>query len=264
MSDARENGAGLGPGTVAVSAAQAIKDASRKVLPKRFYTAATSTRQADGSYALELDGRTAKTPAKRLLRVPTKRLGETLLAEWSAQALEINPATMPLTTLAVTAIDSVTGKEADVVAEIGRYALSDLLCYRAEAPQELIARQKAFWDGPLAWAAGRFGHPLKTTTGVMPITQAPEIATRIEQRLVAASAIEIAALSVATTISGSAVLALALRERHLDFTHFWAAAHVDEDWQIAVWGTDDEAQARRAHRKLACETASSVLSEVVS
>lgn len=222
-------------------------DHQARPLPRRFYTtAATST---DGTtWQLLLDGRKAMTPGKRPLAAPSQAIGARLIEEWSAQQGHIDPRTMPVTTLVCTALDAVAMQAVAVAAEIVRFAGSDLLCYRADAPEGLVAAQAAVWDPVLAWAKRDLGVALIVADGLMPVLQPAETSTAIAAGIGPRGPLSLAALHVLTTLMGSAVLALAVDRRHLTLAEAWRAAHVDEDWQIALWGEDAEAVARRAHR----------------
>jgi chaperone required for assembly of F1-ATPase len=222
-------------------------DTAGRPLPKRFYKVATVAAR-DGVFALELDGRAARTPLKRPLTVGARELGNALAAEWSAQTDFIDPARMPLTRLVTTAIDAVAVREADVCADIVKYAGSDLLCYRTEGPQALVARQAAAWDPVLAWARQAFGMVFVVTQGLVHVAQPPQTSAILSDILKAYPALPVAALHTLTTMTGSALLALAVAHGHLSFDAAWAAAHVDEDWQIEQWGSDAEAASRRAYR----------------
>jgi chaperone required for assembly of F1-ATPase len=223
------------------------KESLAKPLPKRFYKAAVAASRGDGHGVL-LDGRPARTPAKAELRLPTRALAEAVAAEWDAQTSHVDPATMPLTRLANTAIDGVARREADVRADIAKFAGSDLLCYRAGGPSELVARQSAAWDPVLEWVAATLGIRLILAEGVMPVHQAPEAMAAVARALEPHRAFALAALHTMTTLTGSALLALAVVARRLSAEEAWAAAHVDEDWQISQWGEDAEAAARRRRR----------------
>jgi chaperone required for assembly of F1-ATPase len=228
------------------------------VLRKRFYKAATVV--ADGAgFGVQLDGRSVKTPRKLRFTLPNQVLAEAVATEWNAQIEVIVPALMQLTTIAFTAIDAVAEQKTEVAAEIARYAANDLLCYRAAAPEGLVARQVAGWDPILGWAEGALGVPFKRTTGLMHVSQDPEVATRVTTRLVTIGALELAATHVLTTLTGSAVLALAVRDRRLTIDEAWHLAHIDETWQIEKWGTDTEAQTRQATRFKTAQAAATVL-----
>ena len=155
---------------------------------------------------------------------------------------------MPLTRLANTALDGVRGREPEVRADVVKYAGSDLLCYRAERPEGLVARQREIWDPLLAWAQARLGAEFRIAQSLMPVAQPVESLERLGEALAPLDAFRLTALHVVTTLTGSALLALAVLERHLEVEAAWSAAHVDEDWQIAQWGADTEADARRAAR----------------
>jgi chaperone required for assembly of F1-ATPase len=230
--------------------------AEPKVLPKRFYRD-VSTSPAGAEYRILLDGRAARTPGKRPLAVASQVLARRLADEWSVQNSHIDPATMPLTTLACTAIDAVTGNEPAVRAEIAKYAGSDLLCYRAERPEGLVALQSKHWDPPLAWARDALGLRLALAAGLMPVTQPADSAGKVVAALAPLPALPLAAVHVLTT--GSAVLALAVARNRLTLDAAWAAAHVDEDWQIARWGDDAEAAERRRLRRAEADAAMAVL-----
>ncbi|HRD78310.1 MAG TPA: ATP12 family protein [Hyphomicrobiaceae bacterium] len=196
-----------------------------------------------------LDGRPVRTPAKALVVLPTERLARAVAAEWEAQGDEIKPASMPLVRLVNSALDGVRGREAEVAADIAKYAASDLVCYRAESPAELVQRQVAHWDPLLDWAAEALGCRLARTTGLMPVTQAEAAIKAVLAAIDAKDIYRLAALHVATTLLGSAILGLALMRRRISGDAAWTAAHVDEDWQAEQWGHDGEAEERRAARR---------------
>jgi chaperone required for assembly of F1-ATPase len=228
---------------------KAAQGSMRNALPKRFYTTA-SVELRQGLWQVLLDGKAARTPARQPLAVDNQAIAVAMAAEWQAQQERIDPAAMPLTRLANAAIDGVRDVPEPVRAEIVRYAGSDLICYRAETPRELTERQRAAWDPLLAWAGSTLGAELAPANGIIHVTQSPRALARIAEAVAAVAApVPLAALSAATTISGSAVIALALAHGRLDAESAWLAASVDEDYQASVWGADDEALFRQANRR---------------
>jgi chaperone required for assembly of F1-ATPase len=225
---------------------------------KRFYRA-VSVDGAAPAFRVLLDGKPMRTPAKRELALPTRPLAEAVAAEWEAQGEHIDPRTMPLTRLANSALDGAAGREAEVGADIARYAASDLLCYRAEAPAELARRQAEAWDPVLAWARSALGADLVVGGGIVPVAQPAAAVAAIERALAGLDAFALTAYHVMTTLMGSALLALAHAGGRLGVGEAWAAAHVDEDWQIAQWGWDAEAEERRGSRWAEMQAASRLL-----
>ncbi len=223
--------------------------AKKSSLPKRFYKNVTIKDEGEGSAALLLDGKTVQTPGKALLALPARALADAVAEEWSGQGERIDPATMPLTKLANSTIDGVKGLEQAVIDDILAYAGSDLLCYRAEAPEGLVASQAEHWDLVLAWAKATLNAPLKLTEGVVHVAQPQASLERIRAELKRFDAFSLAALHVLTTLTGSALLALAVALGKLTPEEAWKAAHVDEDFQISQWGEDEEAARRRVHRR---------------
>ena len=217
-------------------------------LPKRFYKDVT-VGEVSGEHAILLDGRPVKTPAKTPLTLPTRTAADRVAAEWEAQKEVIDPARMPLTRLVNTALDGVATELDAVFDDIVKYAGTDLLCYRADAPQSLVAAQAAKWNPVLYWAAEDLGARFILAEGVIHQEQ-PAAAIEAFSNALARyrSAIEIAALHTITTLTGSALLALAFAEGRLTEEEAWHAAHADEDWNIEQWGSDAEAEARRAAR----------------
>jgi chaperone required for assembly of F1-ATPase len=206
-----------------------------------------------------LDGKPIRTPAKRELVLPTRGLAEAVAAEWSAQGERIDPRAMLLTRLANSAIDGVWGREAEVRADIAKYAGSDLVCYRAEGPEELVRRQAEAWDPVLTWARHALRADLQVATGIMPVAQ-PEAGTAaLAAALDGLDAFALAPLHVMTTLTGSVLLALACVRGHLSAEAAWALAHIDEDFQIGKWGWDAEAKARRERRWAEMAAASQML-----
>ncbi|MEM1307434.1 MAG: ATP12 family protein [Pseudomonadota bacterium] len=221
--------------------------------PKKFYTSATiepvDASDGAGGFAVRLDGRPVKTPARRALVLPTETLAAAVAGEWDAQVDVIDPQLMPLTRLANTTLDGVTANAARVRDEVVQYAASDLVCYRADSPSGLVAQQIARWDPILTWAAERHGAVFAKADGIMPVTQSDAALEAVRAAVADVPPFPLAGLHVVMTLSGSALLALALRDGAVDADGAWGAAHVDEDWQISQWGEDAEAAARRAARR---------------
>ena len=214
----------------------------------RFYKA-VEVREADGRHALSLDGRGARTPGRNPLSATSRPLMLKVAEEWERQRETIDPADMPLTRLLNSAIDGVVHTMAETRADIVSYAGSDLLCYRAEEPDTLVVRQAHAFDPVLRWAAESLGARLKVTTGVMHVAQPPEALAAIAAALdTYDDPVALAALSVMTTLTGSALLALGVARGFLSAEAAWQAAHVDEDFQAERWGADAEAVARREGR----------------
>jgi chaperone required for assembly of F1-ATPase len=230
----------------------------RPGLPRRFYKAVTLGKAPEGVRVL-LDGKPIRTPAKRELALPTRGLAEAVAAEWQAQGDHVYPGSMPLTRLVNSAIDGIAGREDEVRADIAKYAASDLVCYRAEAPVELVARQAAAWDPVLAWARDVLGARLSLGQGIVPVRQPEQAIAAVERALAPLDALALAAHHVMATLTGSALLALAHGRGHLTARAAWDAAHIDEDWQISQWGEDAEAAARRASRWAEMQAASRLL-----
>jgi chaperone required for assembly of F1-ATPase len=191
--------------------------------------------------------------------VPTRALAEAIAGEWEAQREHIDPAGMPLTRLVNSAIDGVQVHEAELRADIVKYAANDLLCYRASEPELLVRRQADFWDPVLAWSRGALGARFEVTGGIMPVAQPEAAKSTVAEALEGFDAFSLAALHVMTTLMGSALLALAHARGHLTAEAAWTAAHVDEDWQIGRWGEDVEAAARRQRRWTEMQAASRLL-----
>ena len=226
---------------------ESARRGARPKLRKRFYSQAHVGEAEAGGFPLLLDGKPVKTPARRALTAPTAPLAQTIADEWNAQAELIDPARMPLTRLANAVIDEVADALKPVVDEVAQYLGSDLLCYRADAPPGLVERQAQHWDPVLAWAHEALGARFMLAQGVMAITQ-PGEALAAARAKIPAEPWRLGAVSLITTLTGSALLALALERGALEPEAAWAAAHVDEDWQMSQWGRDAAALERRAYR----------------
>jgi chaperone required for assembly of F1-ATPase len=211
------------------------------------------------AFRLLLDAKPVRTPAKKQLLLPTRALADAVAAEWEAQTGRIDLVTMPLTRLANSAIDGVTGREAEVRTDIVKYAASDLVCYRAESPPGLVRLQSQAWDPVLEWAREALGASFHVAKGVMPAAQPAQATASIARAIEAHGAFELACLHVMTTLTGSALLALAHARGRLGPDEAWAAAHIDEDWQISQWGEDAEAKARRERRWQEMQAASRLI-----
>jgi chaperone required for assembly of F1-ATPase len=212
---------------------------------KRVYRA-VAVAPSDGGWQVMLDSRALRTPAKAPLLLPNRTLAEAIAAEWDAQVETVVPAMMPLMRLAATAIDRVAPQRAGVIEEVAGYAGTDLVCYRADRPAELVARQQAIWQPLVDWATLRYDAPLLVTTGVVPRAQPAGAMAAIQVAVAAFDDFSLTALHGLTTACGSVVIALALAESHLEPEAAWQASQLDESFQIEKWGEDAEAGRRRA------------------
>ena len=231
---------------------------ARQELPRRFYETAAVAPRDDG-FVLTLDGKPAKTPGRKPLVVASPAVAEALAAEWQGQGERIDPATMPLTRIVHSAIDRVSREMAPVRAEIVKYAGSDLVCYRGEGPDSLVAAQEAAWGPVLAWARQSLGARFVLVQGIVAVDQPAESLRAVEAALADLDPLRLAAVHVATTLTGSALIALAVLNGALTPEDAWAAAHVDEDWQMAQWGRDAMALSRRAARWREMQAAALIL-----
>ena len=240
---------------------EASRLSSRTPLRKRFYSAAGIAEEPDG-FVVTLDGKPVRTPGRNALAAPVRPLAEAMASEWEAQRETIDPLSMPLTRLANSVIDGVADNVAAVADDMARYFESDLLFYRAGFPDALVARQARHWDPVLRWAADDLGAHFILTEGVMHVKQ-PDSAVAAVRALLPQDAWSVGALHVVTTVTGSALLALALRQGVLDEDAVWAAAHVDEDWNRETWGADEEVEQRRMARLRDYAAAAMVLKALV-
>lgn len=215
-------------------------------LPKCFYKEVTVT--SDG--AILLDGKAVKTPGKRPLKLPTQMLAEAIAEEWRGQGSHIDPATLLLTKLANTAIDRVGPDLARIIAEIVEFAGSDLVCYRAKTPDDLVNRQARSWDPVIAWALKSLDASFLVTTGVVHRRQADEAMSTLKAHISTLDPFTLTALHNMMTLTGSALLGAMVIARDITPDDAWTVAHVDEDFQIEQWGADEEATQRRERRRV--------------
>ncbi len=212
---------------------------------KRFYRSA-AVEAAPSGFRVTLDGRPVRTPAGADLVVPSAALGRAVAEEWLAQADEIRPHTMPATQLAVTAIDRVGRSRDSVVGHLVAYGGSDLLCYRADHPDELVARQHACWQPLLDWVAAAWRAELVVTQGVMPVDQPPGAVDALRRAVSALDDLELAVLGSVVPACGSLVLGLAILAGRITPEAAFEAAQLDESFQIERWGEDEELTERRS------------------
>ena len=236
---------------------ESVRRSGRSPLRQRFYKRA-HVDQGDNGFAIRLDGRAVRTPARRVLEVPTRALAGALAAEWNAQVELVDPRDMPLTRLANSIIDGVIDAPAAVAAEIEKYLASDLVFYRAPGPPGLIAREAQTWDPLLDWAHEALGARFVPAEG---ISFAPQPASALAAARAAnpRDPWRLGALNAITTLTGSALIALAVAAGRLAAEEAWAAAHVDEDWNMDFWGRDEPELARRALRFAEMKAAAMVL-----
>lgn len=209
--------------------------------PRRFWSA-VSVAAEEGGFAVRLDARPLRTPGRAALLLPTRALAEAVAAEWAAQGERIEPAAMPLTRAANTAIDRVAPDPGPLLDELARFGAADLLCYRAEAPAALVRRQAAAWDPLLDWAADELGARLTVGAGIVFIPQPESSLAALRRQLAALSPFALTALSELVALSGSLVIGLAVASGR-DAAALWEVACLDERWQAELWGEDAEAAA---------------------
>jgi chaperone required for assembly of F1-ATPase len=236
---------------------EAVRRTTRGPRRKRFYARAGVVEGRDG-FAITLDDKPIRTPSGRQVVVPVRAIADAIVAEWEAQKEFIDPLTMPMTRFANSVVEAVVDRVEAVTSDIAKYFQSDLLFYRAGHPEALVAREAALWDPLLFWAADTLGAHFILAEGIVHVRQ-PDSAIAAARAALPADPWSVAALHVVTTLTGSALLALALERGVLDPDQVWVAAHVDEDWNIEKWGVDEELAARRAARLVDFRAAAGIL-----
>jgi chaperone required for assembly of F1-ATPase len=214
---------------------------------KRFWKEVTVDREGDG-WALRLDGRPVRTPARAALVVPTVALANAIAQEWRAVGETIEPRSMPLTGLANAAIDRIAPERQTFAEGLARYAEADLACYRAEGPRGFVAAQAQHWDKLLAWARRRYDVDFRTTTGLVHVAQPDATVEALAHAVEALDPFHLAGLSPLVTVGGSLVAALAVVEKAIAPEEAWEAVSVDERWQLEQWGADAEAETALENR----------------
>lgn len=218
--------------------------------PKRFYKEAT-VESEDGGFAVRLDGRPVRTPGKRAIVMPTREMAEAVAAEWRAQEDRIDPTTMPWLRSVNTAIDKVAFQRSEVMDHLIGYAGTDLLCYRAEGPADLVDRQATTWDPILDWLRQRYDVVYRVTAGVMPVDQSAETGSRLRGAMEPMTEFHLTGFHDLVALSGSYALALAAIEDARPIDDLWTASRIDEQWQIEQWGEDEEAAQAAAVKRTA-------------
>ena len=226
---------------------------------KRFYKDVSVCEKED-HFAVLLDGKTIKTPEKKLCVMPTEVMANKIAEEWREQGEDINPGSMPITKLMNTAIDRVGGRRTELIEELVEYAGTDQLCYRADHPPELIEQQNSCWDPLLKKITVAHGVELKTTCGVVFVQQPKEQMDKIRNYLAAIGDFPLMAFYMMTTVTGSVTIGINLFEGHITADEAWNAGQLDENFQISQWGTDAEAEERRNNLKLELDNANLFLS----
>ncbi len=238
------------------------QQAMKPPLPKRFYKEASAA-PGQAGYGVFLDGRPVRTPGRQLLELPSLAAASQVAEEFAAQGEFIDPASMPVTRLANTTIDGIAHDMQPVLEDISRFAASDLLCYRAASPRELVERQGEMWDPVIDWLRDDLGANFVLAEGVVHVAQPREAMAVFAARLRAhAEPFRLACLHMVTTLTGSALLALAIAEKRIDAQQAFEAGNLDEDWNTGLWGEDPEAASRRADRLRQMEAVCALLANL--
>lgn len=211
---------------------------------KRFYKTVAVAPKEDG-LAITLDGRPVRTPAKALLLVHGQALADAIASEWEAQGEEVRPAEMPLTAIACTAIDLVANDRSAACDELLSFAEHELICYRAEGPEELVARQEQVWRPLLDWLEATHGARLTVGSGLLEVQQSAEAFAVLRGVLERYDEFALTGLATAVRACGSLVVGLALAEQRLTAAEAFAASELEETFQIERWGEDPIARDRR-------------------
>jgi len=222
---------------------------------KRFWQEVT----LDADNGVLLDGRPVRTPGRVPLALPTRVLAEAVAEEWRAVGETLDPRAMPLTGLANAAIDRIAPDPAPFVMDIARYAETDLVCYRADSPAELVDRQRAAWEPLLDWARQRYDVHFETTAGVMHVAQPQATLERLAEAVAARDPFTLTAMQALVSATGTIVGTLALAEGAIDAEALWRAAQIDEDWQAGQWGEDELATRARAAKRAGFDAATRFL-----
>jgi chaperone required for assembly of F1-ATPase len=237
---------------------QAARRTLRAPSRRRFYQRA-GVERSQGEVRIVLDGRPVRTPARRTLAAPTTALAQAIADEWEAQREIIDPGNMPLTRLVNTIIDGVADRPAAVAEDVAKYLASDLVIYRADSPEGLVVRQSEAWDPVLGWARDSLGACFVPTKGGIVFAPQPDHALAAARAAIPSDPWRLGGLHAITTLTGSALIALALAHGALSVARAWSAAHVDEDWNMELWGRDELALERRAVRFGEMQAAAQVL-----
>jgi len=212
---------------------------------KRFWERAEI--DGDGGYIIRLDGRPMRLPSGETLLIDQRPLAEAIAAEWRLPPIgsEVTPNLLPLTQLAATARFRIAPAPAETAASIAAYARSDLLCYRAEQPPDLVHRQHAAWQPWLDWAAQRYDAMLVVTRGISLVDQPSQALAALARAVAGQDAHGLAGLGVMVPIMGSLVLGLAVVEGMLAADEAFRISVLDELYQEERWGRDEDAAAQR-------------------
>jgi len=237
---------------------EAARRAARAPRRKRFYASVAVGEAEGGAFAVTLDNRPIRAPSGRVITIPSREIAEAVAGEWEAQKETIDPLTMPMTRFANSVVEAVVDRVGAVKDDVAKYLNSDLLFYRTGHPEGLVAREAKHWDPVLFWAADELGAHFILAEGIVHVRQ-PDAAVAAARAALPGDPWSIAATHVVTTLTGSALLALALARGLLDADAVWAAAHVDEDWNAEQWGVDEEATERRAARLVDFRVAARIL-----
>ncbi len=212
---------------------------------KRFWQTA-SVIQENNSFVIRLDGRPMRLPGSAPLVLAKAALAEAIAREWQDLDTDFTPDDLPLTRLAATAQQRIAPNPNPTIDALAQYAQSDLLCYHADFPEDLVALQQARWNPVLALAAQAYGAELRVVSGVMPQPQPAHALASLRRSLAACKADELAALGILVPATGSLVLSLFVAEGRIDAKEATDLAFLDQDYQAEKWGIDAESARRRA------------------
>ena len=212
---------------------------------KKFWEKVSIKKISSDSFCVMLDKRILKTPLKRDLILPNLNLAEEIVKEWDQDSKKINTESMIFYGLISTSLDKIIDNKNLYINDILDYVDTDLICYRAESPKELVELQKNKWDPIILFIEKYIGIKVQVFQGIFPKKQHTTVHTKLTNLINQFSIFEISVLHRITNITGSIFLSLCVLKKDISKKEVFELSVLDELWQSENWGFDEEISQKR-------------------
>ena len=212
---------------------------------KKFWKIVQVKKKLKNSFEILLDKRILKTPMQKDLIFSNYKIAKETALEWDIDEKEINTENMVFYGLISTAIDKISNDKVSYIENVLGFINTDLICYRADGPNELVDLQNNSWNPIISFIKKYIDVELKFFIGVMPSKQSLDIFNRLKTLINSFSDIEISALHRMTNLTGSIFISICILKGDVLKNEAFELSFLDELYQAKNWGIEEESLDKR-------------------